>query len=105
MKNTVGIIGFGNMGQAIAQQLKADYQIFVFDKDKFKLKEAEGVNIESDCTGFIFKVATVILAVKPQDFQSLLTEIKPNVNFRHCKGDKGNAKYAGKDRLRNNMFI
>lgn len=78
-KQKIGIIGFGNMGQAIAEQLKPAYQVSVFDKGKFRLKDAGGVNIESDCSGLISKVTTVILAAKPQDFQALLLEVKPSV--------------------------
>ena len=36
MKRLMGIIGYGNMGSAICQQLKSDYQIFIYDKDKNK---------------------------------------------------------------------
>lgn len=79
MQNKIGIIGFGNMGQAIAQQIKADYQVFTFDKDQNKLKNFKGINIQRNCSDLLSKVDTVILAVKPQDLKSLLTEIKPAI--------------------------
>lgn len=77
MQNKIGIIGFGNMGQAIALQIKTDYQVFAFDKDQNKLNNFKGINIQRNCSDVLNKVDTVILAVKPQDLKSLLAEIKP----------------------------
>lgn len=74
--NNIGIIGFGNMGQAIAGQLKDDYKIFVFDKDSIKLQKAAGVNISVSPRQVLDNVGVVILAVKPQDFNVVLEEIK-----------------------------
>lgn len=79
MQNRLGIIGFGNMGQAIATQLKNDYQIYCFDKDITKIKEASGLELASSNLDLVNKVDTVILAVKPQDLYEVLSEIKPNV--------------------------
>ncbi|MFH1441252.1 MAG: pyrroline-5-carboxylate reductase [Candidatus Omnitrophota bacterium] len=79
LKN-IGIIGFGNMGQAIAGQLKDDYKIFVFDKDLIKLQKSAGVNISASPRQVLDSVSVVILAVKPQDFAVVLNEIKDNVN-------------------------
>jgi len=79
MNKKIGIIGCGNMGSAIAQQLQGDYQIFIFDKDLPKTKSIPGV-IVSDSAGSLIRSAdVVILAVKPQDFDALLNEIKPAV--------------------------
>lgn len=76
MKDKIGIIGFGNMGQAIAQQLKANYEVYVFDKDKKKTKALSGVEIARTINDLIDKIDTLILAVKPQDFVTVLREIK-----------------------------
>ena len=38
MFDTVGIIGYGNMGMAIGERLKAGYDLIVFDKDKESLR-------------------------------------------------------------------
>lgn len=73
----IGIIGYGNMGQAIFERIKSrDLQIWVFDKDKNKIKDLKGINLAERNTDLANKVDTVILAVKPQDFDAVLREIK-----------------------------
>lgn len=79
MNQKIGIIGFGNMGSAIAYQLKDDYQIFVFEKEKSKTKNAALISVADDILKLINEVDIVILAVKPQDFDSLLSGIKGRV--------------------------
>ncbi|MFH1198628.1 MAG: pyrroline-5-carboxylate reductase [Candidatus Omnitrophota bacterium] len=85
MNKKIGIIGFGNMGSSIAEQLKDNYQIFVFDKEAVKSKDAQGVCVCSDVVSLVKKSDVLILAVKPQDFvgngrdRSLLHEIKDHV--------------------------
>lgn len=72
----VGIIGYGNMGQAIAERLKSKYSVLVFDKDKSKTGLLKEIEVTSDAKELVNKADVVILAVKPQDFNSLLGEIK-----------------------------
>lgn len=79
MHQKIGIIGFGNMGSAIAYQLKDDYQIFVFDNEKSKTKDIAIISVAEDIIKLINNVDIVILAVKPQDFDSLLGEIKDRI--------------------------
>ena len=77
MKNkTVGIIGFGNMGSSIAQGLKSKYPLFVFDKDKNKTKAAQGIKITDSLVDLAVQSDILLLAVKPQDFDGVLTELK-----------------------------
>lgn len=76
MYKRIGIIGFGNMGEAIARQLKNDYQIIVFDKDKGKTKECVGLRVSKDIPELLPNADIIILAVKPQDFDGILEEIK-----------------------------
>jgi len=76
MRKAIGIIGFGNMGSAIAEQLKDDYQVYVFDKDKNKTEGLSGIKIAETCRDLVKKVDAVILAIKPQDFEGLLVDIK-----------------------------
>lgn len=76
MHKKIGIIGFGNMGSAIAERLKKDFEVFVFDKDKLKTKNFKGINVAENVIGLVSNVDTVIVAVKPQDFENLLNEIK-----------------------------
>ncbi len=77
MNINIGIIGYGNMGSAIAMQIKNDYKIFVFDKDKDKLTGlSDDIGIANDFADLLNKVDVVILAVKPQDFEVVLNGIK-----------------------------
>ncbi len=76
-KKKIGIIGFGNMGSAIAGRLKADYQVFVFDKDNNKTKDLLGLKLCSDIKSLLESSDILILAIKPQDFESVLPEIRP----------------------------
>lgn len=77
MNKKIGIIGFGNMGGSIAEQLKSNYQIFIFDKEPAKIKGAVGVIVADSAVSLVNKVDVVVLAIKPQDFDALLNEIKP----------------------------
>ena len=72
----IGIIGFGNMGQAIAEQLKSNYKITVFDKDKSKISIIKGILPALDLDSLIKESDTIILAVKPQQFPEVFAEIK-----------------------------
>lgn len=79
---TIGIIGYGNMGSAIAQQLKSEYQVWAFDKDRSKTKNLPDIKIAKDLADLVEEVSTVILAVKPQDFDDVLKEIKNYIDAR-----------------------
>ncbi|MGD9015173.1 MAG: pyrroline-5-carboxylate reductase [Candidatus Omnitrophota bacterium] len=76
MQRTIGIIGFGNMGSAIGEQLKLKYRFLVFDKDRNKTKDLKDIKTEDNATNLVSRSEVVILAVKPQDFATVLGEIK-----------------------------
>lgn len=76
MRKKIGIIGYGNMGSAIAERIKARYEVWVFDKDKEKTRNLSGISVADNITDLISKVDKVILAVKPQDFDTVLEQIK-----------------------------
>ncbi|MFC1592463.1 pyrroline-5-carboxylate reductase family protein [Candidatus Omnitrophota bacterium] len=73
---TIAIIGYGNMGSAIGERIKAAYQVWAFDKDRAKTRDVKGINISQNAADPATKADILILAVKPQDFDSLLAEIK-----------------------------
>lgn len=79
MNKKIGIIGFGNMGQAIAAQLKNDYRIFVFDKDKNKTEGLGSISTAAGNVELAKETDALILAVKPQDFDAVLDELKNEV--------------------------
>lgn len=79
MNERIGIIGFGNMGSVIAERLKTKYRIWAFDKDKTKTKTLSSINAADNIADLTNKVDIVLLAVKPQDFDAVLKEIKKHV--------------------------
>ena len=84
MQVKVGIIGCGNMGEAIikgilAKKIITKKNIFISDKitDKAeKLKDKYGINVLVSNAGLIKKIDALIIAVKPQDADGLLEEMK-----------------------------
>jgi pyrroline-5-carboxylate reductase len=73
----VGIIGYGNMGRAIAERIKDKYVVVVFDKDKHKISNLENIAVAQTPAQLVEQSEIIILAVKPQDFDILFNEIKP----------------------------
>jgi len=80
LRKKIGIIGYGNMGAAIAQGIKSKYRVTVFDKDSAKLSGLKGLNIARNIFGLLKENQVIILAVKPQDFDLVLAQIKDNIN-------------------------
>lgn len=78
MKMKIGIIGFGNMGSAIAQRIKKEYEVWVFDKKEIKRTSSLfRINVAKTISELIERSGgRLILAVKPQDVDSVLEEIK-----------------------------
>jgi pyrroline-5-carboxylate reductase len=80
MNERVGIIGFGNMGSAIAEHIKNHFIVFVFDKDTSKTRGLLlGINVANDIKYLLDKTDIIILAVKPQDLDEVLAAIKDNI--------------------------
>ncbi|MFH1888590.1 MAG: pyrroline-5-carboxylate reductase [Candidatus Omnitrophota bacterium] len=76
MKKTIGIIGFGNMGSAIAEHLKTKYPVSIFDKDEGKVKNLFGLTLSASALDLVKRSDVVIMAVKPQDLNALLEEVR-----------------------------
>lgn len=86
---TVGITGTGNMGEAIIRALiykgVKPERINVFDKKKERLSEIVkiyNVTPATDNRTAVKKSEFVILAVKPQDINEVLGEIKDSIDDR-----------------------
>lgn len=77
----IGIIGFGVMGSSIAQQLKSHFNIHAFDKEASKTAHTGGIKLEKDVPSLVNSAGTVILAIKPQDFNAVLNEIGNDKTF------------------------
>lgn len=67
------------MGSAISGRIKRKCLVYAFDKDKNKTKNLRGLIVTNDIADLVNRVDVVILAVKPQDFDSLLDEIKNGI--------------------------
>jgi len=76
MEKTIGIIGFGNMGSAIAERIKSRYTVYIFDMDKNKTVNLSDLKVAESAQYLAKNVDALILAVKPQDFDTVLNEIK-----------------------------
>jgi pyrroline-5-carboxylate reductase len=80
-KIQVGIIGFGNMGKAIACRLNpAKYQVYIFDNDKSKVQPNNQLKAANSISDLVSNSEVVIIAVKPQDFGAVLTELRNSRN-------------------------
>ena len=77
----IGILGFGNMGAAMGERLKLKYQVFVFDKDVDKTKGCAGITVVKSLEELANSANALILAIKPQDFEKSLEEIKKHVQL------------------------
>lgn len=85
------IIGYGNMGQTYANSFVSSRfispsDIYVLtrstigDKNKFTI---DATNFHSKATNSLFEVDIIILAVKPQDFNTLASEIDSYIHNEH----------------------
>ncbi len=87
MNKKIGFIGAGNMATAIiggllGNKLKSAEEILVFDLDESKLSAMAEKGIASTATGaeLVDKTDIIVLAVKPQNYDEVLSEIKAAVN-------------------------
>jgi len=85
------IVGFGNMGQTYAKSFVNSgfvlpNDIFLLSRSDIQKKKQFSIpkeNFKTEVTAALFDVDIVILAVKPQDFNVLSTQIKPFLNVEH----------------------
>lgn len=80
MVKKIGIIGYGNMGASIAQQLRSEYKILVFDKDYDKVQNVTELSMAYNAIDLVNNVELIVLAIKPQDFKAVFDEIKSSVD-------------------------
>ena len=79
---TIGIIGLGNMGSAVAKSLGHTTSLLSFDIDKKKCEKIKklGVRITKNNCELVRRSNIVILAIKPQEMNLILNEIKNFLN-------------------------
>jgi pyrroline-5-carboxylate reductase len=92
---TIGIIGYGNMGSAIVGGLhksKAAFSIIASEKKEDRILLAKKQKVElRDSAALVRDSDIVIIAVKPQELETLVKEISP-----HTKGKTIVSIIAGK---------
>lgn len=83
----IGFIGAGNMATAIINGIlknkaKSADKINVFDLDKAKLAsmDEKGINCVQSGKELVLQSDIIVLAVKPQNYDDVLNEIKESVN-------------------------
>ncbi|NQU99566.1 MAG: NAD(P)-binding domain-containing protein [Parcubacteria group bacterium] len=78
----IGILGFGNMGQTIAQILlkNNDYEVFYCDRDN---KEIDNTSYCSNLSNLFEKSEIIILSVKPQIFNDIESDLEKYSNKNH----------------------
>lgn len=76
----IGIIGLGNMGQAIAQNLNKKYKLFYFDRKNKKNNLAQYCRSIQELSK---KSEIIILSVKPQNFLEIKPELKKCAQKNH----------------------
>ncbi|MFH1768483.1 MAG: pyrroline-5-carboxylate reductase [Candidatus Omnitrophota bacterium] len=74
-KPTIGILGLGNMGRALAETLsaKTHWRIAAFDEISAKLKKTKNLTVTKNCRELITKSDILIIAIKPQDISEFIT--------------------------------
>lgn len=75
----IGIIGYGNMGRSIAECIRSKYALCVFDQDKNKINGLKNIAVANNLAQLVKQAEMIILAVKPQDFDRLLAELKGKI--------------------------
>jgi pyrroline-5-carboxylate reductase len=70
----IGIIGYGNMGQAIGERIKYKYAVCAFDKIKNIV--SKDIIVANNSVELVQQSEVVILAIKPQDFSALFNEVR-----------------------------
>jgi len=79
MDKKIGIIGFGNMGRAIGEQLNNVYEVYAFDKDIKKTDNLKRITVSLSAQDLLRDCDIIIIAVKPQDFGVILSEINTDL--------------------------
>jgi pyrroline-5-carboxylate reductase len=79
-KTAIGIIGCGNMGEAILAQCKKAriFDFIAFEKDTARanfIHKKYRIPVAKDISNLVLKSDIVLIAVKPQDIESVLDEI------------------------------
>ena len=74
-KNIIGILGYGNMGRALAGRWVAVAQVLAFDADTAKTARIIPVKAAETLADLVTRANVLVLALKPQDLPPVLPQI------------------------------
>ncbi len=91
MKDKIGFIGAGNMGEALIKgilkaKLLSSQKVCASDIRETKLKQFQktyGIKTFKDNKELVSQVNIILLAVKPQNMEEVLSEIAPVIEKKH----------------------
>jgi pyrroline-5-carboxylate reductase len=91
LKDKIGFIGAGNMGEALVKgvlkaELLSPQGVYASDIREVRLQKLQydcGITTFKDNKELILKARIIVLAVKPQNMEELLSEIAPVINKEH----------------------
>ena len=91
MKDKIGFIGAGNMGEALIKgilkaRLLSSQKVYASDTRETRLKQLQktyGIKIFKDNKELVSQVNIILLAVKPQNMEEVLSEIAPAIEKKH----------------------
>ncbi|RSL34458.1 late competence protein ComER [Salibacterium salarium] len=88
----IGIVGTGNMGGMLAevmmdQQSIPQQQMYIYNRTKERSTELQtrypSINITQDIRELLSKTETVFLCVRPNQYKSLVNELKKHLTLEH----------------------
>jgi len=83
----VGVVGVGNMGEALARGLSAaGHQPYLFDLDRTRLAAVaarHGASASADLGELVGVCDVIVLAVKPQQIDAVLADLRPLAGAQH----------------------
>ena len=91
MKDKMGFIGAGNMGEALIKgilkaKLLSSQKVYASDIRETRLKQFQktyGIKTFKDNKELVSQVKIILLAVKPQNMEEVLSEIAPAIEKKH----------------------
>ena len=91
IKDKVGFIGAGNMGEALMKgileaKLLSSQNVYASDIRETRLKQlqkAYGIKTLKDNKNLVSQANIILLAVKPQNMEEVLSEIAPAIEKKH----------------------
>lgn len=81
---TIGVIGYGNMGESFSKAIKGHAEILVYDVSDEKRQRAlsEGFGVANSLEFLLESSDWLLLAVKPKDVEGVIKTIREKIGDR-----------------------